>query len=386
MLKLKKIVLLLFIATSIVSCSKKENKGFTIEGQITGAENERIVLKTFSFPNINGAPKTVVIDTARSDAEGKFIIENFLPERSICVLSVLGNSDYNLWLSLHNETMQLKATTQDAMQTSTEGSTASTVLHTFIATMNSFNLSIMQNRQMYADYMKQGNDSIAKTYMQNMNYDIDQYFAFVNTFADTTKDVATAVLAMESFIYDEQFEKIKAVADKRKITTDSSSVYMKELLTKIAKYESFLAVSEAKSLLGKPAPEITLQSPDGKQYKLSDLKGSYVLIDFWASWCGPCRAENPNVVETYNLYKNKNFTIYSVSLDDNKDAWVKAIEKDKLTWPYHVSELTKWNSATAKTYNVSGIPMNFLVDKEGTIIAQNLRGENLKIKLAEVIQ
>ncbi|PHI21676.1 alkyl hydroperoxide reductase [Lewinellaceae bacterium SD302] len=152
--------------------------------------------------------------------------------------------------------------------------------------------------------------------------------------------------------------------------------------------------SQERIQVGMPAPDIDLASPDGKKYKLSDLKGQVVLLDFWASWCGPCRRENPNVVKVYNKYKKDGFTIYSVSLDGmdprrtagmdanqlaranegQKKRWVDAIQKDGLVWPYHVSELKKWSGQVSAEYGVRGIPKTFLIDREGMIAAVGLRG------------
>jgi peroxiredoxin len=136
---------------------------------------------------------------------------------------------------------------------------------------------------------------------------------------------------------------------------------------------------------GAKAPEINLTTPEGGKLALSSLRGKYVLLDFWASWCGPCRQENPNVVKAYNQFKDKGFTIYSVSLDQDKGKWLKAIEADKLTW-HHVSDLAGWNSAGGAAYNVKAIPQSFLIDPKGNIIARNLRGEALAAKLAEVLK
>jgi peroxiredoxin len=136
---------------------------------------------------------------------------------------------------------------------------------------------------------------------------------------------------------------------------------------------------------GKQAPELSLPDMNGNEIKLSSFKGKYVLVDFWASWCLPCRQENPNVVQAYNKYKNKNFTILGVSLDKEKDDWLNAIQKDKLSWT-QVSDLREWNSLAVSTFDFSGIPFNVLVDPDGKIIAQSLRGNELENKLEEVLK
>ncbi len=135
--------------------------------------------------------------------------------------------------------------------------------------------------------------------------------------------------------------------------------------------------------IGTLAPELAAPSPDGSIKSLSQLRGKYVLIDFWASWCGPCRRENPNVVRLYNQYKDKGFEILGVSLDNSKSRWIDAIAKDKLTWP-HISDLKGWSSHLSKQYGVRGIPYTVLVDKEGRIIAKQLRGASLEKKLQEI--
>ena len=142
--------------------------------------------------------------------------------------------------------------------------------------------------------------------------------------------------------------------------------------------------------LGNKAPEIEMKNPEGKVIKLSSLQGQLVLIDFWASWCGPCRYENPHVVRAYETYKNvkfkggKGFTVYSVSLDANPAAWQNAIIKDNLSWKYHVSDLQGWNNAAAARYNVTGIPASFLINEKGIIIKKNLRGAELMQALEEL--
>lgn len=175
------------------------------------------------------------------------------------------------------------------------------------------------------------------------------------------------------------------------LTTDKYYSYHKKLSNGLASYSKNSLVAEyitktkniKKLSTGNEAPDIALPNPDGKIIKLSSLRGNYVLIDFWASWCRPCRMENPNNVKLYKKYHDKGFEIYGVSLDKSRDAWLKAIKDDNLTWT-HVSDLKFWQSEGAKIYNVRAIPHTVLLDKDGKIIANGLRGDSLAKKLKEL--
>ncbi len=174
---------------------------------------------------------------------------------------------------------------------------------------------------------------------------------------------------------DEEIPFLKVVAEKFAKTNSTNP----QVITFINKIKKLGGVD-----IGAEAPEVSLETPEGNMLALSSLKGKYVLIDFWASWCGPCRRENPNVVKMYEKFKDKDFEIYGVSLDKDKASWLKAIAADNLTWK-HVSDLKFWQSEVVDKFSIKGIPQTYLLNKEGVIIAKNLRGPALEAKLAEVL-
>ena len=173
--------------------------------------------------------------------------------------------------------------------------------------------------------------------------------------------------------FDEYYDLYKTVRDST-IANYGNNDFVKHVDSKV---RSVIAA-------GTEAPDIVMTDRNGKERLLSDLRGKVVLIDFWASWCRPCRAENPNVVRIYNRYHDKGFEVFSVSLDNNRDAWLKAIEADGLVWENHVSDLRGWSSAGGRLYGISSIPATVLVDRDGKVLARNLRGQQLEQKLKEI--
>jgi len=240
-----------------------------------------------------------------------------------------------------------------------------------------------------------GTEEYNNAYSSYLNRKLD--VAGIQNFAASSKNpFAGAQLAMQTLKMREDFVAIHKISAGRIAEKYGNIEFSKKYNALVAGLEQKLMLKQSRDKIkvGEPAPNITAKSPDGKEYSLEDLKGQVVLLDFWASWCGPCRKANPHVVETYKKYKNKGFTVFSVSLDgvdsrtanrypdkaqlenvmnQQKTRWVKAIEKDKLEWDYHVSNLKKWEEPAAKQYGVTGIPKTFLIDKEGKIAAVNPR-------------
>lgn len=212
-------------------------------------------------------------------------------------------------------------------------------------------------QQKYLAHVKKYNDQIASLMVQR-----SPSLAVINLLQSNVLDK------------DQYYDTYEQVAEK-----------LKQEWADYAVAESFVDYVERMKLtaVGQVAPEIALPNPQGEIVKLSSMRGQYVLVDFWAKWCGPCRQENPNVVRAYQKYKDKGFTVFGVSLDRNKADWLQAIEQDNLTWT-HVSDLKYWQSEAAKTYNITGIPFSLLLDPNGVIIAKNLRGAALDQKLAEI--
>lgn len=244
----------------------------------------------------------------------------------------------------------------------------------------------------YQMYGQQGASQDTMAYItQQLQATSAKFQSLVKDSAATAKSPLVAMFYITNAPVDKLPKENLAVIQRMEKEMPNSS-YTKEYRALYSKYEGQVKqqsetqrTSESVGI-GKQAPEIDLKNPEGKSIKLSSLRGKIVLLDFWASWCGPCRMEMPNVVAAYNKYKNKGFTVYSVSLDKEASAWKNAINGLGMTWENQVSDLKWWQSEAAIKYGIQGIPAAFLLDKNGVIVAANLRGDALDQKIGELLQ
>jgi len=359
--------LLLSAFVMLAGCDQAAEEGkegmVSIEGKVLNPQEDGVVML---FEIIDNTRQNV--DSFAINNDGTFELEVEKGEPSFYVINIYNTQERLLIIGEQDLTIEADGASNEGIF-KIEGSEDAKLLQEYQALQEQLS---QQAQALQQKYMSAEDKAAVEA----------EYEAFLeDTFTklkDFTRNAGTSLVAVLALSQIDMNEELAFVDE---ISAKLAEVYPDNEMVKGFR-ERVQAVE--RTAVGSEAPDIELENPEGEVVSLSSLKGKYVLIDFWASWCQPCRAENPNVVRIYNEYKDKGFEIFGVSLDRNKPDWVEAIKQDNLEW-VHVSDLKFWNSEVVPRYNIEGIPMTYLLDKEGKIIAKNLRGKALEDKLREVL-
>lgn len=364
------------------SCQQKNGKeGFEVSGAIKNGKGQKIYLQQMGGPGTTN----IVMDSAiLEDEKGTFKLHGNAGAEDIFSIA-LASKQYIFFINDAGK-IRVDADANDIRNFTVSGSKATNSLNSFFKKLGEKVQAIDAFNANYSAMQSSGaSDTALLMAKQQVQAAISNANNYVLDYLDTVKSPAAAVtvfdIAVRNLTNEETATTLKSVTDR---LVERFPTYS-QLKIKKVQFDQLYAQQVGRIKPGQQAPDITMNDTQGKPFSLSQLRGKYVLVDFWASWCAPCRAENPNVVKAYNQYKDKNFTILGVSLDKEKDSWLKAIQEDGLAWQ-QISDLKYWNSVAVDLYHFDAIPYNVLVGPDGKVVADNLRGEALQNKLKELLK